>query len=213
MKHAEFYFQLLLALPGWAFYTVAMAGTWPLGLLHLAHGWYAWLPGPLLIGVPLVAVQALLGRYNAMLHQPHPLLWWRDRWMWLWGNLEDGIDGSANGFWPPQPAHSWAEKSQIIAWSAWRNSVGNGRRTRLYGMTVDPPKVRIQYLGAGPFLNLKEGPYLAQQGWRYEVKFCWNPKQPDWKKRRYFWFGWRIAQQTEVTTGVGFACQPCMSLA
>ena len=130
-------------------------------------------------------------------------------WAWLFGNEEDSIDGSANGFWPKQIVGSWAWYWQIIRWSAWRNSVGNARWTRLFGVTVDPDDIVLVSWPAEKIDSdaLKEGPYVVRQGWRYEVKRCWNPKQPDWHERRYLWIGWRLAQQTKITPGVGLAFQ------
>ena len=139
---------------------------------------------------------------------------WRWRWMWLWDNAEDAIDGVPLVDPPKNPAwiadtHGWSAWRRRWWWSARRNSVGNARRTRLFGMTVIPLEVQLLGRGIG---DLKEGPYVAWQGWRYEVKWCWNRKNPDWQRRRYFWLGWRLAQQTAVTPDVGLAFQPWMRL-
>lgn len=127
-------------------------------------------------------------------------------WPWLWQNQEDGPSG-------PNP-NTWLNRYK---WSALRNSVGNARHTRLFGVTVDPTKVeKIIWRPVGtttPANVHAEGLYLVRQGlWRYELKFSWNPSESDWTKRRIFWIGWRLAQQTAVTPDVGVAIQPRASL-
>jgi hypothetical protein len=185
--------HLLCALPGW--------------LLQIA------IQIPLmLLGVPLIAIAAACRAYGTVGAYFPNYLQWRWPWMWLWGNQENGISGAYGSLPDGWPKTHWPLWQQIFVWSAWRNSVGNARWTRLLGMTVNPSNVCI-YRGSSEDAEwLKEGPYLAWQGWRYELKFCWNPKQPDWRKRRYCWIGWRIAQQTYVTVGVGFAFQPWAKL-
>jgi len=185
--------RILFALPAWLLYTALMV---PL----------------ILIGAVLVPILALGGPLTMTLRpsQKYPgrtVLAWAWRWMWIFSNEEDGLDGTANCFWPPAPTYlkrAW----QIIRWSAWRNNVGNARWLPFFGITVNPAKVKVY---PQPF-NFKEGPFIARQGWCSEVKFCWNPKQPDWTKRRYCWIGWRMAQQTQVTHGVGFAVHAWYSL-
>lgn len=135
---------------------------------------------------------------------------------WLWGNEENGIDGAYGSLPFGWPHTGWPKWRQIFVWSAWRNSVGNARWSRLFGMTVDPAKVLIVYPLRPPasstIFDRVEGPYLVRQGWQYELKFCWNPQQIRWQDRRYFWLGWRIAQYASVTADVGFAFQPWSKL-
>jgi len=187
------------------------------GLLARAVvGWlvYTVLMVPLIVlGFVLVPVMIWGRRYGASVlsygvnQVPTRVgLAWSDRFMWLWGNDENAIDGSVGSLPPGWPPAGSSTAQRILNWSAWRNNVGNARRTALFGMTVDP--ARVLRIGN----DLKEGPYLAWQGWRFEIRFCWNPAQPDWRKRRYFWLGWRIAQCTEVTREVGLACQPTVTL-
>lgn len=203
MSGLKFVGQALLALPAWLLYFALMI--------------------PLMVfGAILVPLATLWGAgydKNKRLQFDLPM-------PRIYNNREDGIDGCPLIDPPKNPAwdestKTWGFFRRIFVWSAWRNSVGNARWKPFLGMTVDPDKVWIYIRGglrttpaafAPPSEYLKEGPYLARQGWRHELKFCWNPKQPDWTKRRYCWIGWRIAQQGSVTTGVGFAFQLRMSL-
>lgn len=71
---------------------------------------------PLIVaGWFLVAIMALLERqtYDIVQNRVH----WADKWMWLWDNAIDGIDGPDG---PPTVRHIWY-------WSAWRNPVNNYR--------------------------------------------------------------------------------------
>lgn len=162
----------------------------------------------ILLGLVLVAA----GVYFRLYVYRGPKLAWSPGFMWLWGNDENGIDGAYGSLPTGWPKTMWPKWRQIFVWSALRNSVGNARWTRAFGMTVDPFKVQLFRFASPSDAWLKEGPYLVRQGWRYELKFCWSPTQPDWHKRRYFWIGYRIAQQTAVTSGVGFAFQPWAKL-
>lgn len=169
--------------------------------------------------VPLALWRAATSFRKSQRYPGRMVLSWKWPVMQLWGNEEDGICGSSNGFWPA-PTTYWGAWKQTFIWSAWRNSVGNARWTWLFGMTVDPLKVHTDYFTLGRETTpgtvydeyLKTGPYFARQGLRFELKFTWNPSQPDWQKKRIFWIGWRIAQATAITPGVGFAFQPWTTL-
>lgn len=215
----RFILRALLGVPGWLGYFTLML---PL----------------ILLGFPLVAVGALVMQFNfKFTRHTRPgdgRLHWPFRWMWLWGNDEDGIDGDPwttsdgepkNPEWFEATAN-WSLWRRIFVWSAWRNSVGNARRTSLFGMTVNPDDVVIilpttQCVGVPVAIDrpwaeyIKLGPYLARQGWRFELRFPWGgwtvgqgEKMGGIYPPRFFWIGWRIAQQDAVTKNVGFAFQP-----
>lgn len=212
---SQFAWEVVRGIPGWLAYLCPLLLVLP------------WLPGPLwldllaalvlspaglpiLLGVVLISIQAILGLYTVRPSLKYPgrsVLAWRAPWMYLWSNEEDGIDGSANGFWP-KPEGRFAMFKQIFAWSALRNSAGNARWLPFYGMTVDGSGTYVMLAGG----SLKEGPYIARQGWRSEIRFCWNPREADWTQRRYFVCGWRIANTLAPESGVGFALQPRMTL-
>lgn len=211
----RFMLAVLLGLPGWMAYLCPLLpffkwlpGPWWLDILAVAILSPAGLP--ILAGLVLVPVNAALRNYLMRPSTKYPgrqVLAWKPAWMFCLSNEEDGIDGTANGFWPKADSSLDLFK-QIFAWSALRNSAGNARWLPFYGMTVDG-SATVVFLPGG---SLKEGPYVARQGWRAEIRFCWNPGQPDWTKRRYLALGWRIANTVAPESGVGFEMQPRMTL-
>ncbi len=189
-------------------------------------GYFLLMTPLILVGFPLVALGAawMQYRHKYVGHSREvPELHWPSRLMWLWDNDEDGIDGDPwasadaplkNTEWFEATAN-WSVWRRIFVWSAWRNSVGNARRTPLFGMTVEPKKIRIYlpHMFACQFQTdewpeyRKLGPYLARQGWRFELRFPW-PTYSESLTPRFFWIGWRIAQCDEVTKNVGAVFQP-----
>lgn len=159
------------------------------------------------------------------------------RLFYLWDNDEDGVDGDPwlesgdvekNPEWF-EATSSWSLWRKIFVWSAWRNSVGNARRLPFFGLDMADPKGKV--VTVPPFvwttreiLKLKDrgvssppafpvwwkeyrktGPYLARYGYRFELRFPWSTQ-------RFFWIGWRIAQQDAPNTDIGFAFQPFAKL-
>lgn len=125
-----------------AFMAFVALVTWS---LHLIVGAVLWL-----IGFPLCFILLTRNAYwkrNSDRWPERVLLEWRTAWAWIYGNEEDGIDGSRGG----DPAQSWwlkrtdgyAEKTRIFVWSAWRNPVGNLRFVRPFGFLIDPAKVNF----------------------------------------------------------------------
>ncbi len=181
-------YRLIFGIPGWLLYFILMTTL-------------------MLLGVPLIALAIHYQAYRDQKDDGFVRTHWVNSWMWLWDNDEDGIDGdaiSSTGGWKNldwiKATNRWSVAKRIFIWSAWRNSVGNARWTRLFGMTVDPRQVHVWY--PTEEMNLKLGPYLVRQGWRYELRFPWG------SSKCFFWMGWRIAQQTQKTEAVGFAFQP-----
>jgi len=165
---------------------------------------------PIALGFPLVALFAGLERYHVDASCQYPgrsVLTWIDspvrQW---WGNEENGINGATGPLPAGWPRVAWPLWRQIWVWSAWRNSVGNARWLPYYGCTVDPKRVHV-YMFTPGLHETKVGQYLARFGWRFELRLCYNPTQLEWQKRRFLWVGWRLAQQTTLTPGVGFAFQ------
>ncbi|MGH7746901.1 MAG: DUF7338 family protein [Candidatus Dormibacteria bacterium] len=173
-------FRALLGIPSWLFYILTVV---PLMLL-------AFLLVP--VAAMLKATTTRPSEYTG--YNGRQVLAWTADWMWLWGNEEDGIDGSANNFQQPSTSY-WGHVLQIIKWSTWRNKLGNDRWTKLLGMTVDPLKVHI--VG----MDLVNGPYVANQGWRFEVRFPWS-------KTKQFRLGWGMTTNRAGSVGVGFGFEP-----
>lgn len=164
------------------------------------------------------------------------------RLFYLWDNDEDGLDGDPwtnasdelkNPEWFEATAN-WSVWRRVFVWSAWRNSVGNARRVPFLGMDIKDPKDKVTTLSpaglaamrafcsTGPSSERvltwwneyrKLGPYLARYGYRFELKFPY-PKfvNVHFSAPRYFWIGWRIAQQDAPNTDIGFAFQPWAKL-
>lgn len=172
-------------------------------------------------------------RTNPQLRFPAPF---GLRLFYLWENDEDGIDGDpwteSNGE-PKNPVWfeataSWSTWRKVFVWSAWRNSVGNARRVPFLGMDMVDPKDKVvyvvpKYTSAQWFTQWPEyrklGPYLARYGYRFELKFPWGgwtvgqgEKMGGIYPPRYFWIGWRIAQQDKPNIDIGFAFQPWAKL-
>jgi hypothetical protein len=205
----KFILRTLLGVPAWLLYFALML---PL----------------IVIGFPLVAVLALVKqlqfKYTSHTRTSPQLRFptlFGLRLFYLWENDEDGIDGDpwteASGE-PKNPewfeaTASWSIWRKVFVWSAWRNSVGNARRVPFFGMTMTDPKDTVVVLpmtwkmGVPVAINRpwdeyrKLGPYLVRYGYRFELKFPWTAT-------RYFWIGWRIAQQDQPNTDIGFAFQP-----
>lgn len=144
--------------------------------------------------------------------------------------LPEGVTGEPkNPLWF-EATTNWSIWRRVFVWSAWRNSVGNARRLPFLGMDMRDPKnavVRVppnwidgKPSGVWPDDYWKEyrklGPYLARYGWRFELRFPWPQRALTLQamesqtrvSQRYFWLGWRIAQQDTPNTDIGFAFQP-----
>lgn len=118
----------------------------------------------ILIGIPFVAWHAWRKNYLYASSLEYPdgrqILVWQSRWMWLWGNEEDGINGlprigsplffdPRQKAWYDATAH-WSEFREIFIWAGWRNSVSNLRFVRPFGFVIIPIRVRVKYLGPTP---------------------------------------------------------------
>lgn len=167
------------------------------------------------IGVPVVTALALAGA-TAMRFSPlfaRTLLEWRPGWAWLWGNEEDGVDGLrdndyANGPWRER-TKSWPRWLRVIAWSAFRNPVGNLRFVHPFGFYIDPKRVTwsgvyapdntpsngggwaFTTCGIYSGLWLIKGKYQLRVGWKLKPEDANGLRQDDYRRK-----------------GCGFAFQP-----
>jgi len=128
-----------------------------------------------------------------------------------------------------EATQSWSIWRRVFVWSAWRNSVGNARRLPFLGMDIKdfkatqvwvPPRhTDTEWFTKWPEYR-KRGPYLARYGWRFELRFPWPQRALTLQgmasqtrvTQRFFWIGWRIAQQDTPNTNIGFAFQPWAKL-
>jgi len=72
--------------------------------------------------------------------KPRLLFQWEPRWAWkLYGNDEDGIDGSPAFIVAHRHVPHWA---RVVLWSAWRNPVNNLRFVWPFGIRIESARVR-----------------------------------------------------------------------
>lgn len=166
------------------------------------------------VGFVAVPIAAALNATEYRPSQRFPerlVLSWRWWWMWVFGNEEDGIDGTPldkntlrnfrNVEWRTR-TYSWSEWRRIVVWAAFRNGVSNLRYTK-WGLLIDPRKVVVH-------LN-SNTEWFVSQGWRSNYWY---------QGRRWrVWIGWPIkpwdyspfdAALTEGdprSAGVGFKLQ------
>lgn len=140
-----------------------------------------------LLGFILVPIAAGLGAYRYRASERFPdrlVMSWTWRWMHVFGNEEDGINGVPidprsrrsfrNSEWV---AHTWKWSvfRTIVVWAAFRNGVSNLRYTR-WGLLVDPRKIRIRYNNGTQ--------WFVSHGWRSTYWY---------QGRRWrFWIGWNL---------------------
>lgn len=149
---------------------------WFLPVSILTWVLYITLVTPLwLLGLPLVAVAAALKAYDFRVSSKWPgyppMLQWRWRWMYIYGNEEDGVDGSRGymrdptGYWTwlqerwLSKTSKWSMWRRVFVWSALRNPMGNLRFVKGFSLMINPKKVR----GATYFYSWGDV-YLARQG-------------------------------------------------
>lgn len=183
----------------------------------------------IVFGWVLIPIMALLGRYEFRASKyfyinngevPKKILAWHDKWMWPWGNEEDGIAAGR------QYQDAGATWKQIIYWSALRNPVNNLRFVPLLSVKIDPEK--IGYVGRVKGFDAVESPRDNER--RYILDYfdkpcpqwflCWQGAYSNFywqftvnRKLYRFWIGWKIFPTDiyGVTTyrkpGAGFAAQ------
>jgi hypothetical protein len=93
------------------------------------------------------------------------------RWLWLWGNDEEGYDAPKSYTLYPGASDFWRR----YQWAALRNRTDNLQFTWFCPPPV-PGRVNVDYLGNGGF--------ICWQGWRHYV---WTPLG---KSGRAISFGW-----------------------
>lgn len=121
--------MVLLSLVTWSLYIVC-------AIVLIAFG---------LIIVPFAAGFGLYETRESKYWPGRQIAAWTSKWMWLWGNEEDGIDGRRAGLTQDaDPAQAWwmeesktdSEAERIAYWSAIRNPVSNMRFVWPFGFTM-----------------------------------------------------------------------------
>lgn len=135
-----------------------------------------------LLGLPLIAWQS--GRLTV---DEQRKLHFKARWMWLYDNREDGVDGRRGG----DPAQDWwmqrtkdrTLRERVFLWSALRNPVNNLRY-----VPIICPKFHPDQIG---FYGTGDEPPDGQSGWAYTWQGIYSGlyiKRP----HLWFWIGWKL---------------------
>lgn len=141
-----------------------------------------------LLGFPLIAWQSKQVEVRPSRYFPNRrLLQFRARWMWLWGNEEDGVDGlrggdSAQARWADE-TEDCSPRGRIFLWSAWRNPVNNIR----YVPVLNPHfnSCQIRYIGTD------HEPVAGERGWFYIWQGLYSAFRLETGRRRV-WVGWKF---------------------
>lgn len=174
--------------------------------------WFFFIELPLLlIGIPLVAWYGWhfdVQRVKSLEYQDgRYVLAWVSKWMWLWGNEEDGIDGlptdaaqilTPRQYWWDAETKDWSAFKRIFVWSALRNSVSNLRFSRL-GLDIRLNQVKVRFFG--PTLHDE---WLVWQGCRARIHFHTKAAEYEvgWKLKPEDRFG--LMPGDSRIPGVGF---------
>lgn len=138
-----------------------------------------------LVGLPLVIWQSSKTETRQNSHFPsRNLLQFRNRWMWVWNNDEDGIDGLRGN----DPAQNWWDdatrgltvRQRIFKWAAIRNPCANVRfvpvlsplgyrdllERRTVGFTIGKLKAAYYWHGIYSGLRMRYNAYEFSIGWK-----------------------------------------------
>jgi len=149
-----------------------------------------------LVGILLVAWQSKQVEVRPSRYFPNRrLLQFRARWMFIFGNEEDGVDGLRGG----DPAQTWwAEKTEdcstrgrIFMWSALRNPVNNIRYVSVLNPRFNPQKIR--------YIGTDHEPVAGERGWFFIWQGLYSAFRLETGRRRV-WVGWKL--RPEDTLGI-----------
>jgi len=143
----------------WVTYQVAVIPLWLLG----------WIATPLAI------------RYGQWERSPITGAWIYNapRWLWLWGNDEDGLDPA----WYQLANPTWGPFKRMLIWNAWRNSVNNLRCVLWLHPAPVAERIRCICWAGGTDGGWLRGGWLCWQGVLYCIQL-----QTRWGE---FTCGWR----------------------
>ncbi len=173
---------ILFAPISWALYIVAVA---PLYVL----------------GYPIVAALIVFRQYTwrQSYFWPYAILTWKPRWAYLWGNEEDGVDGTRgyvkwpgtdqwqNAWWIEKMAN-WGTWGRMLVWSAYRNPICNARFIKPLGFKIN--RGEIAWTGNSPLPRETTKTtwvpqwFLCAHGWYSGFYFAW--------RKVYFRIGWNV---------------------
>ncbi len=143
-------------------------------------------------------VMAGLKRYGALDLNDRVTWHFKDNFMWLWDNYEDGIANDT--YWKAPNMFL-----QIVYWSCLRNPVNNLRIVKFLSCHIKPEKVKfVGSFGHTPSVLMKDNPVIADSIYQYDTKipqwfFAWQDFYSTFywqfrffKKLYRFWIGWKI---------------------
>lgn len=169
--------------------------------------WLQYLPvqiGGWLLGMILVPIASLAGAWYERPSQipnykSDNILAWKWKFMWPWGNEEDGVTGAK---WYRDLHSDWSPVKQAIMWSAFRNPFNNMRFVKGLNPVITP--TMIQSVSGDSWDYTWQGVF---SGFRWFPQFKGNTYR--------FWLGWKLKPEDRFGLadtdfrkyGVGFAVQ------
>jgi hypothetical protein len=149
----------------------------PLWILRLAINLPVYLAGLVLIPWQATNTEVRPSKY----YPNRMLLQFRARWMYLWGNEEDGIDGLRGGdvrqYWWAKMTVGASQAERIFRWSALRNPANNLRYVP--GLSPRFRPYHIRYIGGAAKFYIWQGVYgrlvLPLGGSLYSIGWKFRP--------------------------------------
>lgn len=153
------------------------------------------------IGFVLVPLMAAFSRYTTTTSiskvNSREILVWKHKFMWLWGNDEDGLIG----------ASEFRDSSifvRIVYWN-FRNPVNNLRFVPFLSLKIDPAKIKYVAYGLKPYDNtsfplgqIPELYYYDRDDYTF-VTLIWQGLYSNFRiqfkmfgRNWRFWIGWKI---------------------
>lgn len=157
-----------------------------LAVLHIAiFGLPLWI-ARLLINLPLWFLGLVLIPWQSAYTEIRPSKYYagrnlpqfKARWMWIFGNEEDGIDGLRGGdaaqFWWAKMTSADSVRMRIFKWSARRNPINNLRYVPLLSPRFHPDQIEFVggYIWQGVYARL----VLDFKGQRFSIGWKFRPE-------------------------------------
>jgi len=109
------------------------------------------------------------------------------RWLWLWGNDEDGYDPQ----WYREANPTWGPLRRMYTWAALRNSVNNLRFVKLLNPPPVPSRVKfaainhnatLVWQGAFSRIIWTTRTHWYGAGWKYDPGDANGVSDTDWRR-------------------------------
>lgn len=136
-------------------------------VLRLVIGALFWLAGQVLVRWKADDVYYSVGKLRFI-----------SKWMWPWGNEENGVDGLTGN--APDGWREWAatktQRERVIQWSAFRNPSNNLRYVPILSPSFDPKYIKSR--------TWSDGNYFVTQGVYSSLRLHLGKFR--------FWIGWKF---------------------